>query len=134
MIDKYLKQWLIKALEDFRVAKHELALQEKEVATSAVCFHCQQAVEKLLKAYLILKNTDFERTHDLTYLLDLCSKHDPNFNKFSVEELTSYAVEIRYPDEFYVPSVKEAKVCFEKAAEVKDFVFNKLKIKDKDLL
>jgi len=46
-------------------------LAEEEIVTDAVCFHCQQAVEKLLKAYLISKNVEFGRIHDLETLLKL---------------------------------------------------------------
>jgi len=53
--------------------------------------------------------------------------------KFNFKELSSYAVEVRYPDEFYVPSLEEARRSFEIAVEVKDFVFRKLGIKDEDL-
>lgn len=72
MIDELVRKWLIKAMEDFMVAKHELNLSEEEIITSAVCFHCQQLVEKLLKAHLVLNNVKFPKTHDLKFLLDLC--------------------------------------------------------------
>jgi len=39
-----------------------------------------------------------------------------------------YAVEIRYPDEFYIPSITEAKEAFQIAQKVKDFVLKKLGI------
>jgi HEPN domain-containing protein len=133
MIDEYLRKWIIKAMEDFRVAKHELSLSEDEIATGAVCFHSQQLVEKLLKAYLISKNVDFERTHDLKFLLELCVRQDNDFKGLKVGNLTSYAVEIRYPDEFYIPSVDEGKTCFEIASRIKDFVFKKLGLSDSDL-
>ena len=76
MIDDYIKRWLIKAMEDFNVARHELNLSDDEIATGAVCFHCQQFVEKLLKMYLIYKKIDFGKTHDLKFLADLCSQQD----------------------------------------------------------
>jgi HEPN domain-containing protein len=89
MIDEYLKKWIIKAMEDFKVAKHELSLPEDEIATSAVCFHSQQLVEKLLKAYLISTGVDFERTHDLKFLLDLCIRQNNDFKELEVGSLTS---------------------------------------------
>jgi len=33
---------------------------------------------------------------------------------------------VRYPDEFYIPSVNEAKECIEVARKVKEFVLKKL--------
>jgi len=88
MIEEYIKRWVIKAMEDFRIAKHELDFPEKEISTGPVCFHCQQVVEKLLKAYLVLRNVDFGRTHNLEFLLKLCSKEDQDFEKLDVGNLT----------------------------------------------
>ena len=43
----FIKQWLVKANEDLLVVDK---LTEFEIiATTSVCFHCQQAVEKLTK-------------------------------------------------------------------------------------
>ncbi len=133
MIDDYIKKWLIKALEDFKVAKHELDLPDNEIATGAVCFHCQQFVEKFLKAYLISKKIDFGKIHDLKFLLELCSQQDSDFKKLNVGNLTFYAVEARYPDEFYIPTVDEARVCFRIALNVKGFVSKKLGISEMDI-
>jgi hypothetical protein len=42
--------------------------------------------------------------------------------------MTFYAVDIRYPDEFYVPSVDEAHECFKIVLQVKDAVFKKMNV------
>lgn len=133
MIDEYLRRWLIKAEEDFKVAQHELSFPEDEMATSAICFHCQQLIEKLLKAYLISKNVEIRKTHDLELLLEVCSDQDSDFAKLDFGNLTSYAVEIRYADDFYIPSVDEAKECFEIASNAKDFILRKFGIQKDDL-
>ncbi|OGL39502.1 MAG: DNA-binding protein, partial [Candidatus Schekmanbacteria bacterium GWA2_38_11] len=99
-----VKRWLIKAIEDFNIAKHELTFPKKEISTGPVCFHAQQLVEKLFKAYLVLNKIDFGKTHDLEHLLKLCSELDSEFKDLDVGNLTNYAVEVRYPDEFYIPS------------------------------
>ena len=39
-----------------------------------VSYHCQQCVEKYLKALLIHRNVDFPRTHDLVVLFNLLRK------------------------------------------------------------
>ena len=52
----FVHQWISKAEEDLLVVEK---LTEIEVfATSSVCFHCQQAVEKYLKAFLISNGID----------------------------------------------------------------------------
>jgi len=40
------------------------------------------------------------------------------------------AVEIRYPEEFYIPTFQEARECFEIASNVKDFILKKFGIKE----
>jgi HEPN domain-containing protein len=77
MNDK-VKFWLMKAFEDWKVLEVEMALPEDEVSTSAVCFHSQQFVEKLLKAYLTMKNSPFGRTHVLEVLLESCKVQELN--------------------------------------------------------
>jgi len=134
MVEKYIYNWIVKAMEDFKSVEHELRLPDEEVVTSAVCFHCQQVVEKLLKAYLISKNIDIEKTHDLEYLLQLCARQDAEFEKLNIGNLNLYAVEVRYPDDFYIPSIEEAKECFKIASNIKKFVFQKLNIKEEDCL
>ncbi|MCX8092736.1 MAG: HEPN domain-containing protein [Candidatus Goldbacteria bacterium] len=130
MIGDKVNKWLIKAFEDFKTVEHELTFPNKEIVTSSVCFHCQQFVEKLLKAYLTAKNIDFKRTHNLDFLLKLCAEQDKEFKKIKIGDLTSYAIEIRYPDEFYIPTLREARESYKISLKVKDFILRKLKIKE----
>ncbi len=94
---------------------------------SDTCVLCQQAVEKYLKAYLIRRNVDFGKTHNLEYLLELCAGQDEAFHTIDVGNLTFYAVEVRYPSEFTTPSIKEAKDSLKIAKHVQSFVLKKLK-------
>jgi HEPN domain-containing protein len=126
MMDEYLQKWLIKADNDLIVAEHEMNANSEERVTDAVCFHCQQAVEKYLKAFLIFRKKDFGKTHNLEYLLKLCSQLDKEFTKIDVGNLSFYAVEIRYPDDFYIPTVKEAKDSVKIAKQVKKFVLKRI--------
>ena len=46
----------------------------------------------------------------------MCIREDKEFEKLDkdrISELTFYAVDVRYPDEFYTPSLEEAKEAFE---------------------
>jgi len=58
------KAWIEIAREDFESAK--VLIKKKLYRT--VCFHCQQAVEKVLKAYLVEGGVKFKRVHDLVDL------------------------------------------------------------------
>ena len=87
----------------------------------------------MLKAFLTSKGVDFGRTHNLEFLIKLCSDIDTEFKELDVGNLTDYAVEVRYADEFYIPTLEEAKRAFEIAKKAKEFIFRKMKIKEDEL-
>ncbi len=120
--DREARRWLFKAMEDLRVAQHELALPEADVVTTAVCFHCQQFIEKGLKAFLVAHGKDFPRTHNLGFLKALCAEIERAFEQLPIEELSLYAVEFRYPGSLEPPSLDEARQCFRLALLVKEFL------------
>lgn len=126
MIDEYVGQWLTKANNDLKVAENEIKLPADDRVTEAICFHCQQAVEKFLKAYLITRKVEFSKTHNLEFLLELCAKEDESFKSLALGNLSYYAVEVIYPDEFYTPTEEEAKEAIEIAKIVKAFVLKKI--------
>jgi HEPN domain-containing protein len=112
--------WLRKADSD--LANAELCLAA-EKALDTACFHCQQAAEKSLKAYLIAKNVQFPLTHDLKRLLDHCSRIDPTFGPLteSTLELNPFAVVTRYDDAFW-PEAEEVQAALESARKIRRFV------------
>jgi HEPN domain-containing protein len=89
--------WVRKAEEDVQAAR-ELAARQPPLR-DIVCFHCQQAVEKYLKALLQELSISFSKTHDLEQLLDLVLPRAPTLNPLRrrVDALTNFAVEYRYP-------------------------------------
>ncbi|MHB2154430.1 HEPN domain-containing protein [Calditrichota bacterium GD2] len=127
----YHLRWIQKAIEDLTVVEHELSFTANEIPTGAVCFHAQQCVEKLLKAFLVYHNQEFGRTHNIEFLIQLCSEIDKDFAHLPSGDLSFYAVEVRYPDDFYTPSIEEAEECYSLAISVKKFVFEKLNLPDK---
>jgi len=64
-----------------------------------IALYCQQAVEKYLKAILVFFEIDFQKSHDLVYLLKLLSR------KIEIDEwkyrnaftLYNFGLQIRYP-------------------------------------
>jgi HEPN domain-containing protein len=128
------KKWITKAENDLKVAKH--LIEAKDPITDAICFHAQQCVEKYLKAYLVYHNKSYRKTHNIAEILRLCIEIDAEFKeleKINVHELTVYATELRYPEFFHIPSIEEAKECFDIATKVKEFIFEKLKITEEHL-
>ena len=125
-MDEYLLKWISKADGDLKVAEHEMAVVESERVTDAICFHCQQAIEKYLKAFLVFKNVDFGKTHNLEFLREKCAQIDSDFKTLDFGDISFYAVEVRYPDNFYIPSEEEANFSIKTAKKVRQFIVNKL--------
>jgi len=90
-------EWLAKAEEDYSVASG--LLRRRKVPADSICFHCQQAAEKLLKAVLQDNGIRFGKTHDLEEILSLCARAVPELALLldDVTLLGDYAVRYRYP-------------------------------------
>ncbi len=133
MIDDYIRKILIKAGRDYNTAETLLRLSTSRDYTEAICFHAQQSIEKFLKAYLIYKDVDIPRTHNLDYLLQKCIEIDERFKILNVDNLTDYAVDIRYAEDFYIPDYEEANNALKKADSVRHFVWDIFSISDEEL-
>jgi len=112
--------WLRKAESDLAAA--DLCLKAGKSLDTA-CFHCQQATEKALKAWLIANSVTFPFSHDLTRLLAICSTRETAFQAFQTDalNLNPFAVEMRYDDEFW-PSADETKSALDAANRIHSFV------------
>jgi len=120
-----IRRWIEKAEHDLQTA--ELAMRSRRAITDIASFHCQQAVEKLLKAYLVSKEQDFEKIHDLRALTLACSDCDSAFKELlpRVGPLTAYAVRYRYPGP-NDPTVEEVNEAIEVVGDVWAFVLDRL--------
>lgn len=120
----FIKQWLIKANEDLLVV--EKLTEFEIIANASVCFHCQQAVEKFLKAFLICNGIEIKKTHNIEFLLSECADIDPEFISVDPKELSDFGVDTRYPGDMYVPSSEETIEYKNIALEMKELVEEKI--------
>jgi HEPN domain-containing protein len=118
-----LLEWFKKADHDI-IAAHKLLADDEILDTD--CFHCQQAAEKYLKAFIIFKGTEIEKIHDLDKLNKECSALDSDFEIFDFKNLNYFAIDVRYPDDFTEPSPEEAQYYLEIAERVKALVRKKI--------
>lgn len=118
-----VQSWMEKG--DHDIAAAEIILKSSEPLTDIVCYHCHQAVEKYLKAYLIHKKVSFPKTHDLDYLIELCVKEELAFHniKNDVKGLSEYSIETRYPGDIPISyDVEEAEEALKKVKKITKFV------------
>ena len=109
-----------KAGRDLKAAEVLLQAEEADFHSGSICFHCQQCVEKYLKAFLAHKDFHAPKTHDLVYLSTLCSDFDVEFNSFDLSDFASFGVEIRYDEP--VPTLEEAKNAFKMTMKIVEYI------------
>lgn len=59
-ITENIPKWVLKAEHDLVAARQILLLET--APTDTVCYHAQQTVEKILKAFLIQRSIEFSKT------------------------------------------------------------------------
>ncbi len=122
------KAWLIKAWRDLETARRA-ATGEPPFYDIAV-YHCQQAAEKAVKAFLVHHGKPYEKTHDIEVLADLAGEIDPGFSKLAdaADALTPYATRFRYPNSTFAvePQPVEYDEAMQHAETIYHFVLNLL--------
>ncbi|MFZ6022854.1 MAG: HEPN domain-containing protein [Bacteroidota bacterium] len=120
----YIESWLIKAKNDLLSAQRLLEIEPAILDTC--CFHCQQAIEKYLKAYLIYNGVNIERTHNIIFLLNQCAQFDSIFASIDSKNINAYAVQSRYPDMNDLPALNEAYDYYNLAIEIERLIHSKI--------
>jgi HEPN domain-containing protein len=116
----YVHSWLNKAEHDVMSAQRLLEIEP--MILDNACFHCQQAIEKYLKAFLIYHGQDVERTHNIIFLLSQCANFDPVFATIDPMDINAYAVQGRYPDDNIMPEVTEAQSYYQLVIQIQSLV------------
>lgn len=118
------EDWLMRAEGDLALAKVPLP---QGAFYEDLCFHCQQAAEKALKAVYQHLGKRFRYTHDLDELITGLKKEGVDIPSNVVEAalLTPYAWEARYPGlsepvtiEEYHEAIRQAELVLKWAKEV----------------
>jgi len=121
-----VQAWLDKGQADLNSAR--VLVNADPPLTDTTCFHCQQAAEKYLKAFLIHHNRPFGRIHNLVYLLELATEVDAGLDMLAnaVALLTPYAIAVRYRGDWVEPSIAEAHEGLTAATTVVDTIKSRI--------
>lgn len=123
-----VKTWMVKAWRDLETARR--AAEGKPPLYDVAVYHCQQAAEKAVKAFLVHHEKVHEKTHDIEVLVDLACEVDSKFSKLSdaADALTPYATRFRYPNATFAvePQPAEYNEAIQHAQAVYDLVLNQL--------
>jgi HEPN domain-containing protein len=93
------QEWVRCVEEDFTMAQLAFRSRTRKPTANAIGFHCQQCVEKYLKARLAEASLPVPKVHDLLLLLQRLLPVEPLWVTFaqSLRGLNDYAVKFRYP-------------------------------------
>jgi HEPN domain-containing protein len=118
--------WIFFADKDIKAAEN---LIDDAELTGQVAFHCQQAIEKYLKAFLAKRNISFQKTHDLLKLhLQAKEIKDFGIDEELLKDIKSLYIESRYPtdivllDSGVLPSIEKAKAYLNLAKNIASLV------------
>ena len=118
------KVWWLRAQKDLRSA--QLNFDEDSAGQAEViCYDCQQACEKMLKAFLLKNGWALAKTHDLDYLLQEAIKHLPSIVQFetTISELNTLFMPSHYPFDYADPiGDAEAKKSLELCKIIRDLL------------
>ena len=131
--EKILKEWMEFAEMDFLTAKH-LYEHMYPKPLEIICYHFQQAIEKLLKGVLISKDVTIKKTHDLGLLAEMLQEYTEADEKYleMCDDLTPYGVKIRYPQELFIEEY-HVKKALEETQELYDWLLALLQIEMRNL-
>ena len=98
-----VNEWINFAEMDFLTAKH-LYENMYPKPLEIICYHCQQCIEKMLKAVLISYGVPLKKTHDLGLLAETLNKYIPVNEDYMdmCDSLSPYGIKIRYPQELFI--------------------------------
>lgn len=101
--NEYIQEWFSFADMDFQAAKHlDTSMYPKPL--EIICYHCEQAAEKMLKGVLLSYGADLKKTHDLGLLAEelstLVQVEDCYYE--ICDNLTPYGIAVRYPQEMHI--------------------------------
>lgn len=110
MDDFEFKNWVKRAQDDIKTVK---VLLEKKILPWIICFHCQQAVEKYLKALQVIFLKTYQKEHNLLKLTRSLRDYI---------QLDSYASDLAYINNFYIatryPTDQDIQIRISEAEEV----------------
>lgn len=121
-------EWLDKAIRDLKSAK---VLFEHDCGNDYVAFHCQQTIEKALKALIIYLYATLEQGHSLLYLCKKVMVQREEFSQYLKDcaFVNQYYIETRYPNENAITvSNEETENCLNIAENILNAVKEVIKI------
>jgi len=127
---KQVENWFFFAERDLKTA--ERLISDEDPFTNIIAFHCQQAIEKYLKAFLIGNSIALKKTHDLILLNNMVNEvKSLGIDGSKIMLVNEVYSETRYPGDIGLlpdglPSVEQVKEFIKFANEVREIITKEL--------
>lgn len=121
------KDWFDKAERDLKSAH---VLKENNCGNDVVAFHCQQAIEKAFKGYILYVSSQLIEGHSLLFLCKSASNFFHGFKNMMKDcaFVNQYYIETRYPADIQlVVTDEEVQDCIEIAKKIYDICIDNSK-------
>lgn len=120
-----VEEWLKFAENDLEAVR--ILSSHHPMQLEIICYHCQQAAEKALKAYLLFNGFVPPKTHNLENLADSCIELSSEFNDIieECEYLNPFGVQPRYPFGFELVD-SDATISTQKSEKIVEFIKNRI--------
>ena len=128
---KQVEDWLLLANKDLQAA--EIISNDEYPLTNIASFHCQQAIEKYFKAFIIEKNIPLIKTHDLIKLNGMINEiKDLGIDEKKLMVINEVYMDSRYPGDLGLmpdglPTNEQVNEFIEFANVIKTIINNELK-------
>ena len=129
---KQVNDWILLADKDLYAS--ELLIKDEHPLANIVAFHCQQTIEKYLKAFLIENDIPLIKTHDLIALNGMVK----GIKELGIDEnklilINEVYVEARYPGELGLipdglPTKEQAIEFINIAKEIKEIIIKEINV------
>jgi len=129
---KQANDWILLADKDLLAS--ELLIKDEHPLTNIIAFHCQQTIEKYLKAFLIENNIPLIKTHDLIKLNSMVKEiKDLGIDENKLIPINEVYVEARYPGELGLipdglPTNEQAIEFIDIAKEIKEIFIKEFNV------
>ncbi|MBS6721813.1 MAG: HEPN domain-containing protein [Clostridiales bacterium] len=114
------RKWMYMARQDYGVSQHLFNTYYPK-PLEIICYHCQQAAEKSIKAVILAQGAPggMPKSHDLSFLLNQIKNYvviDEKYYDYA-DILNPYGVVVRYPSELNLVE-RNAEKAIEYAGEI----------------
>ena len=113
----------------YQMITDELSKPQEDVVEFSVCIATKTAISNVLKLYLENKDVDTSQTRNIDDRVQLSLKQNDKFNSFDFASLNCRCEHTEDHSMSYCLGEEKINSCYRLLVEVKDFVYDELKVR-----